>query len=185
MKPRARLALLALLVALPLPLLVEGAGSRSSRPVRSKSSRAKKAGSRSSHGVSPRVASLVKRSEQHLRHQAELAGGFLFVRDAAKSTVRALRYASPHHGAKRLGPAAAKGVLARIPGARPKLIPSDQGPIYFVCHDMQDARTEKMVDLDVWMVERGGKLKPVQYLLHKVDGEKRYKYEPGELAAVE
>jgi hypothetical protein len=185
MKHGLRVVALALLGALPLAIAAEGAGSGSSRPAGSGSSHTRTAGSGEGHARGGRVARLVRQSEAHLRRQADLSGGYLILRDGPEKTVRPLQYASPHHGAKRIDAMKAQAILARIPGARPDLVPVDAGPVYFVCHDMKDARSKAMVDLDVWMVERGGRLEPVQYLLHKVGEKKRFKYRPEELGAVE
>jgi len=169
------------------------AGSGSSQPADSGSSRraaswtGAEAGVRSASAApSARATGMLQEATRHIQRQQALSGGYLFLRDAQKRQVLALVHQKAHQHVARIEAGRAREILSRVPGGNPALLPSDAREVVFACHDFQEARSKKTVDVDVWMVERsGGPAVPVQYLIHGVDGAKRFAYAPGETTPIE
>lgn len=53
----------------------------------------------------------------------------------------------------------------------------DGKTIYFACSDFKTEDGKDVLDIDLWMVEKGGKLEVTETKIHKVNGEPRYNYE--------
>ena len=53
----------------------------------------------------------------------------------------------------------------------------DGKTIYFACSDFKTEDGKDVLDIDLWMVEKGGKLEVTDTKIHKVNGEPRYTYE--------
>jgi len=183
--PRTQILTLSLGALFAASVLASGTSRRSPYPAR------RAAGSGSSRAAAPperpRVGDEARRflaqATEQITHQQELLGGYLFLRDPEARRVLALRHQEPHAHVARLPSAAARAILRRAPGGTPGLLPSAE--LRFACHDFKDARTGQIVDVDVWMAREGSAWRPVQYLIHKVGGAERFRYEPHEMQAIE
>ena len=53
----------------------------------------------------------------------------------------------------------------------------DGKTIYFACSDFLSVDSDDRLDIDFWMVEKGGKLEVIDTRIHKLNGEPRFTYE--------
>lgn len=53
----------------------------------------------------------------------------------------------------------------------------DGRTIYFACSDFRTMDGKDVLDIDLWMEERGGKLEVSDVKIHKVNGQPRFTYE--------
>ena len=51
------------------------------------------------------------------------------------------------------------------------------GNDYYSCADFKDTKTGKLLDLDLDVENKNGKLKVISVRIHKVDGKARYTYD--------
>lgn len=57
----------------------------------------------------------------------------------------------------------------------------DGRTVYFACSDFKSVDSPDVLDIDFWMVEKGGKLEVIETRIHKVNGVPRYTYEGTEI----
>ena len=60
----------------------------------------------------------------------------------------------------------------------------DGNKIYFACSDFKSVDSKDLLDIDFWMVDKGGKLDVIDTKIHKVNGEPRFTYEGTEIKEV-
>jgi hypothetical protein len=60
----------------------------------------------------------------------------------------------------------------------------DGKTIYFACSDFKTEDGKDVLDIDLWMVETGGKLEVTDTKIHKLNGVPRYTYEGTTLKSV-
>jgi hypothetical protein len=60
----------------------------------------------------------------------------------------------------------------------------DGQTVYFACSDFKASEGKDVLDIDFWMVEKGGKLEVIDTRIHKVNGEPRFTYEGTEIKEV-
>jgi hypothetical protein len=56
--------------------------------------------------------------------------------------------------------------------------------VYFACSDFKSVEGKDVLDIDFWMVEKGGKLQVIDTRIHKLNGEPRFTYEGTEIKEV-
>ncbi len=57
----------------------------------------------------------------------------------------------------------------------------DGKTIYFTCSDFRSTDSTDILDIDFWMVDKGGKLEVIDTRIHKLNNEPRYTYEGTEI----
>ena len=60
----------------------------------------------------------------------------------------------------------------------------DGKTVYFACSDFKSVDSKDLLDIDFWMVDKGGKLAVIDTSIHKVNGEPRFTYEGTEVKEV-